>query len=423
MNDNFYIHLHSDVKRSDPLQAGNTIGNFITRLNRRIKLEGRWEVALSRIHYTKSWYNVPDDQILYLVGTEKIFQALAGGIVDPIFELEERFPKGTYKTITDILNTLNLIYAKHVVFQQEPIFKSPPIFDYDKYSNTVRIKLGQFKMQDYYLNEINYAYPQMSPFLAKFLGLIDNNHKQYPFKDDLGVKYMSRTRPIKTKGFKIIPPIKLNSSNSLLTTNSGPIENQSMLTSVFDVLESNIKKIVDIPNVNSSSEDNAVELNSHLIDDNETQVNNTDLTRSNGNDDQNSNIEYDNDMLNDENIELVAKDDLTDTRQDPNDDAYIFGFRAVTMHGFMKNMNIYCNLMEPVLVGDVSAPLLRSIALFDGDKYGDNIDYEPYEREYNPLITNEFQHIDIDIKDDYNKTLDFKFGKIYLSLHFRKIRE
>ena len=79
--------------------------------------------------------------------------------------------------------------------------------------------------------------------------------------------------------------------------------------------------------------------------------------------------------------------------------------------------------MEPVLVGDVSAPLLRSIALFDGDKYGDNIDYEPYEREYNPLITNEFQHIDIDIKDDYNKTLDFKFGKIYLSLHFRKIRE
>ena len=36
--ENFYIHLNSDVHRSSPLQVGNTIGNFVTRLNRRYNL-------------------------------------------------------------------------------------------------------------------------------------------------------------------------------------------------------------------------------------------------------------------------------------------------------------------------------------------------------------------------------------------------
>lgn len=33
--ENFYIHLNSDVHRTSPLQVGNSIGNFVTRLNRR----------------------------------------------------------------------------------------------------------------------------------------------------------------------------------------------------------------------------------------------------------------------------------------------------------------------------------------------------------------------------------------------------
>ena len=56
--DNFYLHLNSDVHLSSPLQISNTIGNFVTRLPRRYNLEGDYEVALSRFHYTKSWYNI-----------------------------------------------------------------------------------------------------------------------------------------------------------------------------------------------------------------------------------------------------------------------------------------------------------------------------------------------------------------------------
>ena len=70
----------------------------------------------------------------------------------------------------------------------------------------------------------------------------------------------------------------------------------------------------------------------------------------------------------------------------------------------------------------MDVPLLRSIPIPSSSQFGDYIDYEPNEREYNPIQYHEFDHIEIDIKDDEDNTIDFKFGKVYLSLHFRKIQ-
>ena len=41
--------------------SDNTLTNFVTRLPRRIELEGQWEVGLVEIQYPHNWYNVPSN--------------------------------------------------------------------------------------------------------------------------------------------------------------------------------------------------------------------------------------------------------------------------------------------------------------------------------------------------------------------------
>ena len=147
--DNFYIHLDSQVTRTSPLMVGNTIGNFITRLNRRFNLSDEWEVALSKIHYTHSWYNIPKDQKLYLVNKDK------NGTKNMI-ELNEIFPAGYYTNIEKILIYLNEIYSEHCKIDEQ--IQEPPFFEYNNNSNLIRIRLGLLKNgQD--LEKL--LYPQM----------------------------------------------------------------------------------------------------------------------------------------------------------------------------------------------------------------------------------------------------------------------
>ena len=53
--DHFYIHLSSNVDKVSPLQVGNSIGNFVTHLSRKLELSDDWEVGLTDISYTKTW--------------------------------------------------------------------------------------------------------------------------------------------------------------------------------------------------------------------------------------------------------------------------------------------------------------------------------------------------------------------------------
>lgn len=55
-HNSFYVHLPSNNLTDS---ATNTLGKYITHLQQQINLEGSWEVALTEISYTLSWYNVP----------------------------------------------------------------------------------------------------------------------------------------------------------------------------------------------------------------------------------------------------------------------------------------------------------------------------------------------------------------------------
>src|SRR6266516_3789857 len=151
--DNFYIHLNSDVSRSSPLQYSNTIGNFVTRLNRRYVLNGDYEVALSRIHFTKSWYNIESDQELYLIENE----------TDNVHVLPVSFPQGNYNTIEEIVELLNKLYSDYIDKLNDDSIEQKPLFEYNSYSNMIRIRLG--------IKDEQYLYPNLSRYLAHFLGL------------------------------------------------------------------------------------------------------------------------------------------------------------------------------------------------------------------------------------------------------------
>ena len=109
---------------------------------------------------------------------------------------------------------------------------------------------------------------------------------------------------------------------------------------------------------------------------------------------------------------------------------YILGFseRALDYSQFAKfppdlrggfdAIYIYCNIVEPQIVGDVKAPLLRILPV--SGTYGEIIDRVFVHPHYVPVLTKEFSTIEISIKTDQNRPVPFNFGKTVVKLHFRR---
>lgn len=79
---------------------------------------------------------------------------------------------------------------------------------------------------------------------------------------------------------------------------------------------------------------------------------------------------------------------------------------------------MYCNLIESQIVGGYYVPLLRIVHV-DG-QYGDIVDKTFYSPHYIPVLSKEFDRIEINIKNDINQCIPFEFGKVVAKLHFRK---
>ncbi len=112
---------------------------------------------------------------------------------------------------------------------------------------------------------------------------------------------------------------------------------------------------------------------------------------------------------------------------------YILGFEQQTIYGDRNvavyipdirvgfySLYVYCSLVEPQIVGNVTAPLIRSVHI-DGN-YGDIIEKLYQTPHYVPVVAKEVDRIEIDIKDDDNQSVHFQFGKTVVNLHFRKKR-
>ena len=81
---------------------------------------------------------------------------------------------------------------------------------------------------------------------------------------------------------------------------------------------------------------------------------------------------------------------------------------------------VYCDLLQFTFVGDIKAPLLRVVN--SGGEAGDVVT-RYYERpRYIPLQKKNFDSIQIIIRDDLGKKIQFEAGKVLLMLYFRRAR-
>ena len=85
----FYIFLPSNV---NDFNYTNTIGNYITKLPISVDLDGDWEVGLSEIIITKTWFNLFKNNALHL-------QTKKGTINESC-----SFPSACYMDIKHLLN-------------------------------------------------------------------------------------------------------------------------------------------------------------------------------------------------------------------------------------------------------------------------------------------------------------------------------
>ena len=94
--------------------------------------------------------------------------------------------------------------------------------------------------------------------------------------------------------------------------------------------------------------------------------------------------------------------------------------KVVDMDQGFDTIYVYTDVVESRIVGDSLAPLLRSLPV--GGSHGATV----YDRFTNihcmPLLYAHFKLIEINIRDDTGRFVPFEYGKVTVTLHFRRRR-
>ncbi|CAB3996273.1 Hypothetical predicted protein [Paramuricea clavata] len=90
---------------------------------------------------------------------------------------------------------------------------------------------------------------------------------------------------------------------------------------------------------------------------------------------------------------------------------------AADLHGFMA-IYVYCDIVQPQIVGNTSAKLLRSIPV--QGKLGDVITKTFTTIQYVPVQTKSFEDVEIVLRNDTGDPVPFERGKVVTTLHFRQ---
>ena len=84
----------------------------------------------------------------------------------------------------------------------------------------------------------------------------------------------------------------------------------------------------------------------------------------------------------------------------------------------VSTIYVYCDIVEPQIVGDTSAQLLKSIPA-EG-RFGDIIAKTFTNIQYVPIRTKSFEAVEVLLRNDAGDPVPFERGKVVITLHFRK---
>jgi hypothetical protein len=88
------------------------------------------------------------------------------------------------------------------------------------------------------------------------------------------------------------------------------------------------------------------------------------------------------------------------------------------IRAYTYNMYIYSDIIKKVFVGNTYVPLLRTVPIAnEPDEYIHHTFVRPY---YIPINQSFIEHIDIQLCDSLGELMKFKWGRIIVTLHFRR---
>jgi len=87
-----------------------------------------------------------------------------------------------------------------------------------------------------------------------------------------------------------------------------------------------------------------------------------------------------------------------------------------------QQLFVYCDLVEPQLVGDSAECLLKTVGIEDVTEFG-NLCVKTYDNpDYVPIRRTHFQTVEIDIRTHDDRPAPFEFGPSLVKVHVRRAR-
>ena len=91
--------------------------------------------------------------------------------------------------------------------------------------------------------------------------------------------------------------------------------------------------------------------------------------------------------------------------------------RGYSIIGF-ESLYVYSSIVEPRIVGDRIAPLLRIVPITGS--HGEMVTARFDHVQYIPVLSREFGCVETEIRDDTGRPVPFERGKVTVTLHFRR---
>ena len=83
-----------------------------------------------------------------------------------------------------------------------------------------------------------------------------------------------------------------------------------------------------------------------------------------------------------------------------------------------ESLYVYSSIVEPRIVGDKIAPLLRIVPI--RGRHGEMVTARFDHVQYIPLMSREFGSVETEIREDTGRPVPFERGKVTVTLHFRR---
>ena len=123
------------------------------------------------------------------------------------------------------------------------------------------------------------------------------------------------------------------------------------------------------------------------------------------------------------NIGLTASTSVVLPPEDTPDGSYTYRKEAenvVHMDQGFDTIYVYPDVVESRIVGDSLAPLLRALPV--SGSHGATVSDRFTNIHYVPALYSHFHSIEMDIRNDTGRRVPFEYGRVTVTLHFRRRR-